>query len=90
VQVLHDFLGFNPDFLPRHARRFADVAAVATEAVSTYIEEVKSGVFPSAKESFGLEKARNTANYIAERDARVREREERGEPDATPYGSRAR
>ena len=90
VQVLHDFLGFNPDFLPRHARRFADVAAVATQAVTSYIDEVRSGVFPSAKESFGLEKARNVAAYKTERDARAREQQEQGEQEAAPYGGRVK
>jgi 3-methyl-2-oxobutanoate hydroxymethyltransferase len=58
VQVLHDFLGLFPDFLPRHARRFADLAAPIEDAVRTYVAQVHSGEFPSAKESFGLEKAR--------------------------------
>lgn len=58
VQVINDFLGMYPDFLPRHARRFADLAPVIDGAVRTYIDLVKDGSFPGAKESFGLEKAK--------------------------------
>jgi 3-methyl-2-oxobutanoate hydroxymethyltransferase len=88
VQVLHDFLGFNPDFLPRHARRFADVAAIATEAIGRYIAEVKSGAFPSAKESFGLEKARTLAEATAKRAEQAPSgvtAPEGENADATPY-----
>jgi 3-methyl-2-oxobutanoate hydroxymethyltransferase len=89
VQVLHDFLGFNPDFLPRHARRFADVATVAGEAVASYIDEVRSGVFPAAKESFGLDKARNSAAIVAARASAAEA--EQAEEEAAPYcGGRGR
>jgi 3-methyl-2-oxobutanoate hydroxymethyltransferase len=84
VQVLHDFLGFNPDFLPRHARRFADLATVASDAVTAYIDEVHAGAFPAAKESFGLEKARNSAAIVAARASAAEA--ERVEEDAAPYG----
>lgn len=90
VQVLHDFLGFNPDFLPRHARRFADAAALVTEAVKQYVDEVRAGVFPSAKESFGLEKARNfvAARNGVEESQKAADAEASAEADATPYGGR--
>jgi 3-methyl-2-oxobutanoate hydroxymethyltransferase len=58
VQVLYDFLGLFPDFLPRHARRFVDLSQAIEGAVRTYVDEVRAGEFPTAKESFGLEKAR--------------------------------
>jgi len=58
VQVMHDFLGLFPDFLPRHARRFADLAPTIDSAVKAYIDQVKACEFPTAKESFGLDKAR--------------------------------
>jgi 3-methyl-2-oxobutanoate hydroxymethyltransferase len=76
VQVLHDFLGLYPDFLPRHARRFVDLSSVIDGAVREYVDEVRDGSFPSAKESFGFEKAR-----------RAYERPD--EESITPYGGGA-
>lgn len=77
VQVLHDFLGLYPDFLPRHARRFAELADPITAAVQQYMSEVQSGEFPSAAESFGLEKARRMVEASA------------GGDDVRPYGGAA-
>ena len=56
VQVLHDMLGLNPDFAPRHAKRYANLAETVTAAVTRYAAEVRSGVFPSAKESYGMDR----------------------------------
>ena len=56
VQVLHDFLGLFQDFVPRHAKQYAQVGAVIQEAVRAYIAEVQSGEFPTAKHSFGMNK----------------------------------
>lgn len=52
VLVMHDMLGINQGFSPRFLRRYADVAGVMTDAVSRYIEDVKSGDFPSEAESY--------------------------------------
>lgn len=52
VLVMHDMLGINRGFSPRFLRRYADVAGVMTDAVGRYIEDVKSGDFPSAAESY--------------------------------------
>lgn len=57
VQVLHDFLGIFEDFVPRHAKQFAQVGKTISEAVSTYVNEVKGGAFPTAKQSFGMKQA---------------------------------
>lgn len=56
VQVLHDFLGLFQDFVPRHAKQYAQVGQVVLDAVRTYIDEIKSGAFPTAKHSFGMGK----------------------------------
>lgn len=45
VQVFHDLLGIG-DFLPRHAKRYAAIGALMTQAVSEYAAEVRGGVFP--------------------------------------------
>lgn len=54
VQVLHDFLGLFQDFVPRHAKQYAQVGQVILEAVRAYIGEVQTGAFPTAKHSFGM------------------------------------
>jgi 3-methyl-2-oxobutanoate hydroxymethyltransferase len=57
VQVFHDLLGLFQDFVPRHARRYADLGSQITEAVRAYASEVREGTFPTEKESFLLDKA---------------------------------
>ena len=52
VQVLHDLLGLYTDFVPRHARRYAELARTASGAVSAYVEDVRAGAFPGDAESF--------------------------------------
>ena len=47
VQVIHDMLGLFTDFVPRHAKQYAKLAEVIKSAISDYIDETKSGVFPS-------------------------------------------
>jgi 3-methyl-2-oxobutanoate hydroxymethyltransferase len=52
VLVMQDMLGINQDFKPRFLRRYADLHAVATEAVSQYINDVKAKSFPSREEMY--------------------------------------
>ena len=52
VLVMHDMLGLNSDFSPRFLRRYADLGAVINTAVGRYIDDVKSGDFPSPEESY--------------------------------------
>ncbi len=47
VQVIHDLLGFGTSYIPKHARRYADVAEVVRGAVSRYAGEVREGRFPA-------------------------------------------
>jgi 3-methyl-2-oxobutanoate hydroxymethyltransferase len=47
VQVIHDMLGLFTDFVPRHAKQYAKLAEVIKSAITDYIIETKSGVFPS-------------------------------------------
>lgn len=53
ILVLHDLLGFNPDFKPRFVRRYADGAALVADGVAQYARDVREGRFPGPKESFG-------------------------------------
>jgi 3-methyl-2-oxobutanoate hydroxymethyltransferase len=51
VQVWHDMLGLYSDFLPRHAKRYANLAETISAAVQAYVDEVRSGAFPTAANS---------------------------------------
>ncbi len=52
VLVLHDMLGITQDFNPRFLRRYADLYAVMTGAVQSYISDVKEKSFPNNEESY--------------------------------------
>jgi len=52
VLVLHDMLGITKDFSPRFLRRYADVGEVIGDAVSGFVDNVRSGDFPSEEESY--------------------------------------
>lgn len=52
VLVIHDMLGINKGFSPKFLRRYADLFTVMTEAVQSYIEDVKTNDFPNEKESY--------------------------------------
>ncbi|MBI2000525.1 MAG: 3-methyl-2-oxobutanoate hydroxymethyltransferase [candidate division NC10 bacterium] len=55
VQVLHDLLGLFTDFVPRHARRYAQLAELIKEAARQYAADVAVGTFPTEKESFSMD-----------------------------------
>ena len=46
VLVLHDVLGLYPD-APPFAKRYAELASVATEALAAYASDVRTGSFPA-------------------------------------------
>jgi 3-methyl-2-oxobutanoate hydroxymethyltransferase len=45
VQVVTDLLGFG-DFVPRHAKPYADLRGTIAAAATTYAEDVRNGTFP--------------------------------------------
>lgn len=47
IQVFHDLLGLQPNFHPRHAKRYADIGQQMIQALSTYADEVRRGLFHS-------------------------------------------
>lgn len=53
VQVFHDILGLGV-FVPKHAKRYADLGAAIQQAVSSYADEVRDGVFPGEEQSTHL------------------------------------
>ena len=52
VLVMHDMLGMNHEFSPRFLRRYANLYEVITNAVQSYIKDVKSRDFPNEKEQY--------------------------------------
>ena len=52
VLVIHDMLGITKEFRPRFLRQYADLQTVIHEAVTHYIDDVKSKDFPNTKESY--------------------------------------
>jgi 3-methyl-2-oxobutanoate hydroxymethyltransferase len=57
VQVIHDLLGLYDQFVPKHAGRYADVGAIIRDAVARYAADVRSGAFPTEKQSFKMDPA---------------------------------
>ncbi|HLX88880.1 MAG TPA: 3-methyl-2-oxobutanoate hydroxymethyltransferase [Acidimicrobiales bacterium] len=54
VLVFHDLLGLSQGRAPKFVRRYADLAAEATEAVAAWAADVRSGAFPSDAETYHL------------------------------------
>jgi 3-methyl-2-oxobutanoate hydroxymethyltransferase len=52
VLVVHDMLGITQEFSPRFLRRYHNLNAEINGAVKTYIEDVRSGDFPSEREQY--------------------------------------
>ncbi len=52
VLVIHDILGLCDKYSPKFVKRFADVRQIISDGIGTYINEVKTGVFPGEEHSF--------------------------------------
>lgn len=52
VLVLHDMLGLNKGFSPRFLRRYEDLHARMTQAVQSYVRDVKTVEFPNDNERY--------------------------------------
>ncbi len=52
VLVMHDMLGINKGFSPKFLRRYADLSTIINEAVSRYIDDVKTSDFPNENEQY--------------------------------------
>lgn len=55
IVVTDDILGKFTDFTPKFVKKYANLHGTVVEGAKNYISEVKSGVFPSDKESFTLD-----------------------------------
>ncbi len=52
VLVIHDILGLCEKYSPKFVKRYAELGPVIHDAVSRYVEEVRSGQFPTEEHSF--------------------------------------
>ncbi len=54
VLVYHDVLGIEDRFTPKFVRRYADLKNATIDALASYADDVRSGAFPNAEESYHL------------------------------------
>ncbi len=57
VQVVSDLLGLFTDFVPKHAKQYAKLADIMSNAFSQYLKEVQDGSFPTDKQSFSMDES---------------------------------
>jgi 3-methyl-2-oxobutanoate hydroxymethyltransferase len=57
VLVFHDVLGIEDRVAPKFVRRYAELGAEGTRALSAYADDVRTGAFPSAAESYHVTSA---------------------------------
>jgi 3-methyl-2-oxobutanoate hydroxymethyltransferase len=57
VQVISDILGLFTDFVPKHAKQYACIAPIMSNAVADYLREVKEGVFPTTSHSPSMDES---------------------------------
>lgn len=65
VQVWHDVLGLFDSKTPRHAKRYAEIGLVMETAVRSYVDDVRSGVFPTDAQSARMDEAELAAALAA-------------------------
>lgn len=56
ILVIHDLIGLFEQFLPKFARKYADVASIVKEAVKKYAGDVRAGTFPAPEHQFRIKK----------------------------------
>lgn len=61
VLVFHDLLGIEDRVAPKFVRRYAELKRTAVEAMSAYADDVRSGSFPDASESYHLSQEQSEA-----------------------------
>jgi 3-methyl-2-oxobutanoate hydroxymethyltransferase len=65
VLVIYDLLGMNEDFKPKFVKRYENFAVRIRTAVDEYVDEVKTGRFPSEEESFTMTPAAARPQKVA-------------------------
>ncbi|WP_303800835.1 3-methyl-2-oxobutanoate hydroxymethyltransferase [Alicyclobacillus macrosporangiidus] len=54
VLVFHDMMGFTDGYIPKHNKRYANLAETIVQAARDYVAEVTQGVFPGEAQSIHL------------------------------------
>ena len=57
VQVINDILGLFPDFAPKHAKQYAKLTDIISNAVTEFYNEVITGTFPTPKQSCSMDES---------------------------------
>jgi len=57
VLVINDMLGLFTDFVPKHAKQYAQLANIMSNAITSYYNEVKTGSFPTEEHSFSMDES---------------------------------
>ncbi len=70
VLVCYDVLGMDDTFKPKFVRRYEQLSVRIRTAVQSYVDDVRSGAFPSAAESFSMD-ASDRRSAAAQPDAPV-------------------
>jgi 3-methyl-2-oxobutanoate hydroxymethyltransferase len=65
VLVCTDLLGMDLTFQPKFVKRYAQLETTITDAVKTYIDEVRSGAFPTEAQSFTRKGPRTIAKIYS-------------------------
>lgn len=55
VLVFHDLLGLGFGRYPKFVRQYADLRTIAADALRRYCDDVRSGRFPTAKETYNVD-----------------------------------
>ncbi len=55
ILVYQDMLGMFSDYVPKFAKKFADVGTVMKSAFADYIKEVSDGIYPSEEHTFKID-----------------------------------
>jgi 3-methyl-2-oxobutanoate hydroxymethyltransferase len=63
ILVSYDLLGLNDTLRPKFVKRYEELFARGVEATRAYVDEVRSGTFPTAEHSFGV-KQRGAATEL--------------------------
>jgi 3-methyl-2-oxobutanoate hydroxymethyltransferase len=61
VLVYHDLLGLEDRKRPKFVRGYADLRGAATEAIARFVDDVRSGTFPSSDETYHMTDQMNEA-----------------------------
>ncbi|MFC4768963.1 3-methyl-2-oxobutanoate hydroxymethyltransferase [Effusibacillus consociatus] len=54
VLVIHDLLGITNDYMPRFVKKYGNLYETMVDAVKSYNQEVRDGVFPGSAHEFGM------------------------------------